>query len=153
MMDDGSRVEWVGTRIWEAGAEGKHATERSGVQCAAWSGGFPNSPRRGACGCPVDGLIDHGGRQVAQRLMGPPVVVAAEPIPQSGPQRVHGGVLEQIDLLVFYAPPQPLDEDVVHPAPAAIHADLDSETEQFPGPFGRGELATLIGVEDLRNAT
>ena len=85
--------------------------------------------------------------------MGPPVVVAAEPFPQTRPQRVHGGVLEQIDLLVFHAPPQPLDEDVVHPAPAAVHAVLDAETGQFPGPFGEGELAALIGVEDLGNAT
>jgi hypothetical protein len=28
----------------------QHATERSGVECCAWSGGSPNSPRRGV-GC------------------------------------------------------------------------------------------------------
>ncbi len=32
----------------------------------------------------------------------------------------------EIDLLVLQAAPQPLDEDVVHPAAAAVHADGDA---------------------------
>ena len=31
----------------------------------------------------------------------------------------------QIDLLVFHPASEPLDEDVVHPTPAAVHADGD----------------------------
>ena len=63
----------------------------------------------------------------------------------------RGGVSEQIDLLVFHAPPKPLDEDVVHPSPAAVHADFYTEIQQATGPFGGGELAALIGVEDFRD--
>jgi hypothetical protein len=62
-------------------------------------------------------------------------------------------VLEEINLLVFHAPPQPLDENVVHPAPAAEHADFHSDIQQTTGPFYRGELAALIGIEDFRSPT
>lgn len=98
-------------------------------------------------------MIDDGGCQIAQRLVGSPVVVAAEPLPQARAQRVHGGVFEQIDPLVFHAPPQPLDEDVVHPAPAPVRADLHAEIQQSAGPLGGGELAALTGVDDPGNAT
>ncbi len=55
----------------------------------------------------------------------------------------------EIHLLIFEAPPQPLDEDVVPPPPDPIHADLNSMSLQKPGEFLAGELATLIGVKDL----
>ena len=32
----------------------------------------------------------------------------------------------EIDLLVFDASPRPFDEDIVHPAAPAVHADLDA---------------------------
>lgn len=59
------------------------------------------------------------------------------------------GVIPQIDLLVFHAPLQPLDEDVIQRATPAIHADA------HPGPFHThdelltGELRPLIGVANL----
>ena len=37
----------------------------------------------------------------------------------------NAGVGPQADLLVFDAPPKPLDKDVVAPGALAIHADLD----------------------------
>jgi hypothetical protein len=55
----------------------------------------------------------------------------------------------EIDLFIFEAPPQPLDEDIVPPPPDSIHADLNSMRLQKPGEFLAGELATLIGVKDL----
>jgi len=49
-------------------------------------------------------------------------------------------------------PPQPLDEDVVHPTTAAIHGDLDPCARQRAGEGRTGELAALVGVENLRRA-
>ena len=48
--------------------------------------------------------------------------------------------LLKVDLLVFDVSPQPLDEDVIHPATATVHADLHAQFRQRPGPFSRGEL-------------
>ncbi|CAI09262.1 hypothetical protein ebA5509 [Aromatoleum aromaticum EbN1] len=58
----------------------------------------------------------------------------------------------EVHLFVFHALPQPLDEDVVAPAALAVHADLDAVVFEQVGEIGAGELASLIGVEDLRAA-
>ena len=86
------------------------------------------------------------------RLVGPPGVVAAEPPPKPSVLSGYGGVPLEVDLLVFHAAPKPLDEDVVHPPAATVHADFHAELRQSPGPFRRGELTYLVGVENLRNA-
>ena len=83
--------------------------------------------------------------------MGPPGVVAVEPAIEAGLQDRNGRVFVQIDFLLLHAAPQPLDEDVIHPAAFAIHADAHIKLEQSAGPFRGSELATLIGVEDLGN--
>jgi hypothetical protein len=49
------RRSWIGDQGWSGGGldfgklewKAQHATERSGVKCGAWNGGFPKSPRRG----------------------------------------------------------------------------------------------------------
>ena len=56
--------------------------------------------------------------------MGAPVVVALEPFRKTPVQGWQCGVLEEVDPFVFHAPPEPLDEDVVHPSAFAIHADF-----------------------------
>lgn len=96
--------------------------------------------------------MDHGGSLVAQCFMGHSVVIVVELFPQAHLQRVDGRIIKQIDLLVFHAPPQSFDEDVLHLASAAVHADFDAKIVQSPSPFGGSELAALIGVENLRNA-
>src|SRR5216683_820061 len=53
------------------------------------------------------------------------------------------------DFLVFEAAPQPLDENVVMPGALAVHADRDVGVEKHAGEGSTGELAALIGVEDL----
>ena len=73
--------------------------------------------------------IDIAWRQVSEMLVWPPVVVASEPGVEPSMQVEDRDVFLEIDFLVFDAAPQPLDEDVVHPASAAVHADLDAETE------------------------
>jgi hypothetical protein len=60
-------------------------------------------------------------------------------------------VVAQIDFLVFEAAPEPLDEDVVCPAPLAVHAQPHSMALEALAPSARGELAALVGVEELRN--
>src|SRR5262245_29838483 len=58
----------------------------------------------------------------------------------------------QIDFLVLDGSPEALDEDVVSPCALAVHADRDAVVDQHAGEFGTGELAALIGIEDLRAA-
>src|SRR6202163_2976798 len=58
----------------------------------------------------------------------------------------------QIDLLVFDASPQPLDEHIIPPGPFAVHADGDAVAGEHGGEGRTGELRALVGVEDLRPA-
>ena len=96
--------------------------------------------------------MDRLRREVSQRLVGPPGVVALEPSFEPGEQRRECRVFTQINVLVFHAPPQPFDEHIVHPATTSVHADFDPKVRQPCDPFFRGELAALIRVEDLRRA-
>src|SRR5260370_1077381 len=62
----------------------------------------------------------------------------------------HAIVASQIDLLVFDAAPQSLDEDVVAPGALAVHADCDAVLDQHAGEGGAHELRALVRVEGLR---
>ena len=53
------------------------------------------------------------------------------------------------DAFVFEAAPQPLNEDIVHPAAAAVHGDADAGVLQRRREGKAGELAPLIRVEDV----
>src|SRR5215218_9721138 len=59
-------------------------------------------------------------------------------------------VSSEVDLLVLDRSPEPLNEDVVAPGTLAVHADGDPVPGQRTGEGLAGELAALIGVEDLR---
>src|SRR6266702_708690 len=61
-------------------------------------------------------------------------------------------VSSEIDLLVFDRAPQPFDKEVVAPGALAVHADGDGVLDQHAGEGRAGELAALIGVEDIRRA-
>jgi hypothetical protein len=58
----------------------------------------------------------------------------------------------EVDALVLHTPPQPLDEHIIDPAPLAVHADAHARGFQNRGEVPVGELAALVGVEDLRGA-
>ena len=58
----------------------------------------------------------------------------------------------QIDLLVFDALPESFDKHVVPPTPFPVHADLNAVVCQEPRELQAGELAPLIGIEDLGRA-
>ena len=84
--------------------------------------------------------------------MGPPGVVAFHPLPDTGFQFRERGVFLEVEILVFVAPPEPFDEDIVHPPALPIHAHFNAQRLDPSRPFRRGELAALVGVEDFRQA-
>src|SRR6516165_10516699 len=94
-------------------------------------------------------LVDLARRAVAEALMLPFLVVEAQPSADPGLRFGDAGIGMQVDLLVFQAAPQPLDEDVVHAAPLAIHADRDTAMLEHSSELSASKLAALIGVEDL----
>src|SRR3546814_12714443 len=83
--------------------------------------------------------------------MGTMLVVIGEPSGKAGAQFISGLEGVQVDAFVFQGAPEPLDEDIVHPASPAIHADLDLGRAQNAGEGVAGELTALIRIEDLRS--
>ena len=81
--------------------------------------------------------------------MRPIGIVVSDPTTDSGACLAAGLEGIQEHALVFQRPPQPLDEDVVHPAPAPIHRDADAGVFQRVGEGEAGELRALIGIEDV----
>ena len=72
-----------------------------------------------------------------------------------GPGSVSGRYMvvgAQIDLLVFDAPPEALDEDVVAPCALAVHTDLDVGVLQRLDEVDGRELPSLVRIHDLRLA-
>ncbi len=61
----------------------------------------------------------------------------------------HALIGFEIDLLILEAAPEPFDKDVVAEPPATVHADGNSVVTQHAGEVLVGELATLVGVEDI----
>src|SRR3954454_4235978 len=64
-------------------------------------------------------------RAIAQALVLALLVIKAEPGADAGLGLGDAGIGVEVDLLVFEAAPQPLNEDVVHVAALAVHADRD----------------------------
>ncbi len=77
-------------------------------------------------------------------------VVEADPACQPGTQR--RACLKGVDVhaLIFQGSPQQLDENIVHPAAAAVHADAHAGGLQASGETGAGELTPLVCVEDFQ---
>src|ERR1700716_2833392 len=78
-------------------------------------------------------------------------VVKVQPGANTGLGFGHTRISMEVDLLVFEAAPQPLDEDVVHAPALAVHADRDAMPLQGAGKIVTGELAALVGIEDFRS--
>ena len=76
--------------------------------------------------------------------MGAMLVVIGEPPAKTSAQFRAGFEDVQVDAFVFQGPPEPLDEDIVHPASPTIHADLDLGRPQNAGEGVAGELTALI---------
>lgn len=55
----------------------------------------------------------------------------------------------QIDAFIFQGKPQPLNHDVVPPAPFAVHGDAHVSLFQDIGERIAVELAAVVGIKDL----
>src|SRR5271165_4507835 len=87
---------------------------------------------------------------VAERLMKASLVVEGEVFVDAGFRLTAVGIASQIDVLVFQRAPDAFDEHVVHPASASVHRNANAGFDQHAGEGFAGELAALVGVEDLR---
>jgi hypothetical protein len=71
---------------------------------------------------------------------------------KDGTMSLSGEELEHFFLLVFYAAPQALNENIIHAAALAVHAYLHSVAFQNTGELVVRELRTLVAVEYLRRS-
>ena len=78
-----------------------------------------------------------------------PGVVEVEVPGKPGPKRCRRLVRSQVDVLIFHASPQSLNEDIVDPPPLAVHADRHPVRLEYVGERLGGELCALVGVEYL----
>ena len=97
-------------------------------------------------------MVGLGGGLPIKRRVRPFDVVEADPLVDDTPGLEAVGKVVQIDSLVFERAPQSLDEDVVQATAPAVHRDTDTGRLQAPGKGEAGELAALIGIENLRLA-
>ena len=84
--------------------------------------------------------------------MWPLSVVESNPRADPSPFLATVAVALQINVFVLQASLQPLDKHIVHPSAAPVHRDADAGTSQRAGEGRAGELAALVGVENLRPA-
>src|ERR1700722_3116019 len=85
-------------------------------------------------------LVNLSRRAVAEALVLALLIVEIEPGANTGLGLGHTRIGVEVDLLVFEASPQPLDEDVVHAPALAVHADCDAVILQRAGEIVAGEL-------------
>src|ERR1019366_5699832 len=77
-------------------------------------------------GCQAEGQrpeVGFIGCRAVKARMWPPAVVEVQVAADRSAGLADAVIGVQIHLLIFYAAPQPLDEDVVPPSPFAVHAD------------------------------
>lgn len=60
------------------------------------------------------------------------------------------GVIMQVNIFVFHAAPEALDEDIIESPSSTVHADQYLMVLQAPGKVVTGELGPLVGVEHHR---
>ena len=95
-------------------------------------------------------LVDFSGSSVPGTLMRALLIVAVEEAVDSLAQLPWVLVAVKVDVLVLDGAPEPLDGDIVHPAPPPVYADLDLLLAQRVEGRVAGELPALLGVADLR---
>ncbi len=81
--------------------------------------------------------------------MWPRGIVEADPLADDALGREAIRHLVQIDGLVFQRAPQAFDKDVVQAAAPPVHGDRNLRVLEHAGEVEAGELAALVGVEDL----
>jgi hypothetical protein len=89
---------------------------------------------------------------MAEVLMLALLIVETEPCADAGSGFRDCCIPVKVNLLVSEAAPQSLDKDVVHAPALAVLAGHDAMPLQGAGKVVAGELASLVGIEDLRPA-
>src|SRR5467141_3273256 len=106
------------------------------------SGGSTAGRRSRSSTYPQAFLVNSSRCAIAEALVLTLIIVEADPGANAGFRLGHRRIGMEVDLFVFEAAPQSLDEDVVHAAPLAVHADGDIMGLQSAGEAVAGELAT-----------
>src|SRR2546423_4691078 len=125
--------------------EGEHFPA---FRACSGSGGSAAGRQRRSSTYPQAFLVNLPRCAIAEALVLALLVVEAEPSPDAGLGFGHSRIGIEVDLLIFEAAPQPLDEDVVHTPALAVHADHDPVPFQGTGEVVASELAALVGIED-----
>jgi len=81
--------------------------------------------------------------------MRPLRVVIVDPALESLPDLAGRLKSMQVNALVLQGAPEPFDHHVIHPAPLAVHGDANPSILEDGDESVAGELASLIGVENL----
>src|SRR5208282_6011021 len=92
-------------------------------------------------------LKNFARRAIVQCLVRSLVVVEFKPFADAPARLDHRAVRLDENLLIFQAPPQSLDENIVQITASSIHADPNLLSRQLTNKVGAGELRALIGIE------
>ena len=79
-------------------------------------------------------------------------VVPIQVVGDVGSGGAHAVVGLEVHPFVLHAAPQALDEDVVAPGTTPVHGQLAALGQNRFGELDCGELAALVGVDDLGHA-
>src|ERR1700748_2256514 len=131
---------------WGNVAESEHFP---GFRARSGSGRSAAGRRRRSSTCPQAFLVDLTRCAITQALMLTLRVVKVQPATNASLSFGHSRISMEVDLLVLETAPQPLDKDVVHAPALAVHADRDAMPLQDAGEVVTGELAALVGIENL----
>jgi ABC-type glutathione transport system ATPase component len=94
-------------------------------------------------------LENRARRPVVLSLVRPLVIVKRKPAADPSTRFGNRSVGLDVHLLIFQAPPQPFDEDVLQKATLSVHADPDAPARKLVGERGAGELYALISIENF----
>ena len=106
----------------------------------------------GSCRISQGAPIDIARRSTVERRVRAHIVVKVEPGADHVLCIASIGQFVQVHRLVLQRPPQPLDEDVVEIAAAAVHGAACASRAYPVGERVAGKLGTLVRVEYLRGA-
>ena len=106
----------------------------------------------GSCRISQGAPIDIARRSTVERRVRAHIVVKVEPGVDHALCIASIGQFVQVHRLVLQRPPQPLDEDVVEIAAAAVHGAACASRAYPVGERDAGKLGTLVRVEYLRGA-
>src|SRR5262249_21233186 len=126
--------------------EGEHFPA---FRACSGSGGSAAGRHRRSSTYPQAFFVDLPRRAIAEALVLALPVVEVEPRADAGSGLGYRRIGMEVDLLVFEAAQKPLDKDVAHAAALAVHADRDPVGLQRAREILAGELAPLVGIEDL----